>query len=175
MRALGYKTVDALVDWLNDPAAPPLPRAEMAARLAGSEPVAGSFDDALRVLFDDVLPFSSRAAHPRFFAYVPFAGTWPGALGDFIASACNVYAGSWQESAGPSQLELEILDWFKEWVSGSSASAAGTPTTSRPTASSQRSSGAASASSRRPACADAPRFGSASSTTRRRLGTSRAC
>ena len=119
MRALGYKTVDALVDWLNDPAALPLrraTRAEMVARLAGLEPVAGSFDDALRVLFDDVLPFSSRAAHPRFFAYVPFAGTWPGALGDFIASACNVYAGSWQESAGPSQLELEILDWFKEWV-----------------------------------------------------------
>jgi len=119
MRALGYKTVDALVDWLNDSAAPPLrraTRAEMVERLAGLEPVAGSFDDALRVLFDDVLPFSSRAAHPRFFAYVPFAGTWPGALGDFIASACNVYAGSWQESAGPSQLELEILDWFKEWV-----------------------------------------------------------
>ena len=62
---------------------------------------AGSFDAALQTLFDDVLPFTSRSAHPRFFAYVPFAGTWPGALGDFVASACNVYAGSWQESAGP--------------------------------------------------------------------------
>ena len=67
-------------------------------------------------LFRDVLPFTSRAAHPRFFAYVPFAGTWPGALGDFVASACNVYAGSWQEAAGPTQLELEVLGWFKEWV-----------------------------------------------------------
>ncbi len=47
---------------------------------------------------------------------MPFAGTWPGALGDFIASACNVYAGSWMESAGPSQLELEVLGWFKDWV-----------------------------------------------------------
>jgi aromatic-L-amino-acid/L-tryptophan decarboxylase len=119
MRVLGYRTVDALVDWLTDDGQPPLRSAtpaEMEARLGGLEPVAGPFDDALRILFEDVLPFSSRSGHPRFFAYVPFAGTWPGALGDFVASACNVYAGSWQESAGPTQLELRILDWFKEWV-----------------------------------------------------------
>jgi aromatic-L-amino-acid decarboxylase len=119
MRAIGYSTVDALVDWLSVEPGPPLRRAtreEAAHRLGDPAPTAGSFDDALRVLFDDVIPFTSRAAHPRFFAYVPFAGTWPGALGDFVASACNVYAGSWQESAGPSQLELEILGWFKEWV-----------------------------------------------------------
>jgi glutamate/tyrosine decarboxylase-like PLP-dependent enzyme len=117
MRALGHRTVDALVDWLSDDTQPPLRRAtpeEMAARLHGAE--AATFDDALGTLFRDVLPFTSRAAHPRFFAYVPFAGTWPGALGDFVASACNVYAGSWQESAGPTQLELELLDRFREWV-----------------------------------------------------------
>jgi aromatic-L-amino-acid decarboxylase len=117
MRELGYRTVDALVDWLSDESRPPLARAtpeELAARLRGVAPA--SFDDALRVLFEDVLPFTSRAAHPRFFAYIPFAGTWPGALGDFVASAANVYAGSWQEASGPTQLELELLGWFKEWV-----------------------------------------------------------
>jgi glutamate/tyrosine decarboxylase-like PLP-dependent enzyme len=117
MRALGYRTVDALVDWLNDDSAPPLRRGEreeLERRLASAEE--GSFDDALRVLFEDVLPFGSRSAHPRFFAYVPFAGTWPGALGDFVASAANVYAGSWQEGAGATQLELELLDRFKAWV-----------------------------------------------------------
>jgi aromatic-L-amino-acid decarboxylase len=128
MRALGYRTVDALVDWLSDDSLPPLRKAtpaEMAARLGGPPPAAGApFDDALDVLFRDVLPFTSRAAHPRFFAYVPFAGTWPGALGDFVASACNVFAGSWQEAAGPTQLELEIIGWFKEWV-GYPAGAAG--------------------------------------------------
>jgi len=119
MRLLGYRTVDALVEWLSDGGQPPLRTAtpgEMEERLGSLEPVAAPFDDALRTLFDDVLPFSSRSAHPRFFAYVPFAGTWPGALGDFVASACNVYAGSWQESAGPTQLELRILDWFKDWI-----------------------------------------------------------
>ena len=49
----------------------------------------------------------SRVGHPRFFGFVPSCGTWPGALGDLVASACNVYAGSWMESAGPSQVELE--------------------------------------------------------------------
>ncbi|HET7145593.1 MAG TPA: aminotransferase class I/II-fold pyridoxal phosphate-dependent enzyme [Gaiellaceae bacterium] len=119
MRALGYRTVDALVDWLCDASQPPLRRAEpdeMAQRLAGLDTAPAPFDDALKTLFDDVLPFTSRAAHPRFFAYVPFAGTWPAALGDFVASACNVYAGSWQEAAGPTQLELTLLDWFKDWV-----------------------------------------------------------
>jgi glutamate/tyrosine decarboxylase-like PLP-dependent enzyme len=125
MRAFGYRTVDALVDWLTDDTQPPIRRAtpdEMARRLCA--PKGESFDDALATLFDDVIPFTSRSAHPRFFAYVPFAGTWPGALGDFVASACNVYAGSWQEGAGPTQLELEVLDWFKEWV-GYPASAGG--------------------------------------------------
>jgi aromatic-L-amino-acid/L-tryptophan decarboxylase len=125
MRAFGYRTVDALVDWLTDTGQPPIRRAtpeEMAKRLGAAR--GDSFDEALATLFDDVIPFTSRSAHPRFFAFVPFAGTWPGALGDFVASACNVYAGSWQEGAGPTQLELEILDWFKDWV-GYPAAAAG--------------------------------------------------
>ena len=58
----------------------------------------------------------SRGDHPGFFAFIPFSGTWPGALGDLVASASNVYAGSWMESAGPSQVELEVLGWFKDWV-----------------------------------------------------------
>jgi aromatic-L-amino-acid decarboxylase len=117
MRALGHRTVDALVDWLADDAHPPIRRAtpeEMTRRFRAAK--GESFEEALATLFEDVIPFTSRSGHPRFFAYVPFAGTWPGALGDFVASACNVYAGSWQEGAGPTQLELEILDWFKEWV-----------------------------------------------------------
>ena len=129
MRALGYRTVDALVDWLTDDALPPLRCAtpeEMQARLSGPAPAEGEpFEQVLDGLFRDVLPYTSRGAHPGFFAYVPFSGTWPGALGDFVASAANVYAGSWQEAAGPTQLELEVLGWFKEWV-GYPADAGGT-------------------------------------------------
>ena len=91
-----------------------------AARDAGRDaraPVAGrrrqdgqDFEAILERLERDVLPFMSRGDHPGFFAFIPFCGTWPGALGDFVASACNVYAGSWMESAGPTQLELEVLE-----------------------------------------------------------------
>ena len=67
MRALGYRTVDALVDWLSDDSRPPLRRAtpaEMAERLGVPVPTAGApFDEALAVLFDDVLPFTSRSSH----------------------------------------------------------------------------------------------------------------
>jgi glutamate/tyrosine decarboxylase-like PLP-dependent enzyme len=120
MRRLGYRAVDMLVDRMTDPTIPPLRRAtpdEMAARVSGPPPnEPQEFDEILRCLNEDVLPFMSKGDHPGFFAYVPFAGTWPGALGDLIASATNVYAGSWMEAAGPSHLELEVVGWFKDWV-----------------------------------------------------------
>ncbi len=120
MRAYGYRTVDMLVQRLCDRSIPPLRRAspqEMRDRLSGPPPAAGQDFDAILARLDrDVLPFMSRGDHPGFFAFIPFCGTWPGALGDFIASACNIYAGSWMESAGPTQLELEVLAWFKQWI-----------------------------------------------------------
>jgi glutamate/tyrosine decarboxylase-like PLP-dependent enzyme len=120
MRALGHRTVDMLVGRLTAAPGAPLRRAspeEMRRRLSERPPEGpGSFDTLLERLERDVLPFTSRGDHPGFLAFVPFCGTWPGALGDFIASACNIYAGSWMESAGPTQLELEVLGWFKDWI-----------------------------------------------------------
>jgi glutamate/tyrosine decarboxylase-like PLP-dependent enzyme len=128
MRQLGYRTVDALVAHVADAGAPPLRRgapAEMQARLGGPPPeLPEPLEQILEQLETDVLPFRSRVDHPRFFAFVPSSGTWPGALGDFIASACNIYAGSWMESAGPSQVEREVVGWFKQWI-GYPDSAAG--------------------------------------------------
>jgi len=119
MRELGYRTIDFLVERLQREE-PPIRRAspaEMRERLHGVPPDQPQpFDEILVGLDRDVLPFASRDGHPRFFGFVPFAGTWPGALGDLIASACNLYAGSWMESAGASQVELEVLSWFKEWI-----------------------------------------------------------
>ncbi len=128
MKKLGYRAVDMLVDRLADDSIPPLRRAsadEMEQRLHGPAPdEPQDFDEILRRLEEDVLPFASRGDHPGFFAFIPFSGTWPGALGDFIASATNVFAGSWMESAGPSRLELQVIDWFKDWI-GYPAEAAG--------------------------------------------------
>ncbi|MDX6474931.1 MAG: aromatic-L-amino-acid/L-tryptophan decarboxylase, partial [Gaiellaceae bacterium] len=120
MRRLGYRTVDALVAALTEMDAPPLRRgttAELAAIVGGPAPELGEpYEDALARLQRDVLPFGSRGDHPGFFAFIPFAGTWPGALGDFVASAYNVFTGSWMESAGASALELQVVSWFAEWM-----------------------------------------------------------
>jgi aromatic-L-amino-acid/L-tryptophan decarboxylase len=79
MRELGYRTVDMLVDWMLDERAPPLRRAtpeEMRARLHGPPPEeAEAFEDVLAQLQRDVPPFTSRVAHPGFFAFIPFATT----------------------------------------------------------------------------------------------------
>jgi glutamate/tyrosine decarboxylase-like PLP-dependent enzyme len=120
MRALGHRTVDALVDMLSDPATPVLRRAtpeEMARRVSSEAPSGPrDFDALLGELREQVFPYMSRLDHPGYFAFIPACGTWPGALGDLLASALNIYAGSWMEAAGPSQLELIVLDWFRDWV-----------------------------------------------------------
>jgi aromatic-L-amino-acid/L-tryptophan decarboxylase len=120
MRRLGHQTVDVLVDMLQDPATPALRRAtpaEMAERIPPHPSDAPQhFDALLTQLRDDVFAHMSRLDHPRYFAFIPACGTWPAALGDFLASAMNVYAGTWMEAAGPSRLELVVLDWFKQWI-----------------------------------------------------------
>jgi glutamate/tyrosine decarboxylase-like PLP-dependent enzyme len=120
MRALGHRTVDVLVDLLTDPATPCLRRAtpdEMAERLPFGVPEQPrDYGELLGQLSADVIPFMSRLDHPGYFAFIPACGTFPGALGDFIDAVLNPYVGTWMEGAGPSRLELVVLDWFKSWI-----------------------------------------------------------
>jgi aromatic-L-amino-acid/L-tryptophan decarboxylase len=121
MRRLGYRTVDLLIDGLvrlgeRDILMTASPE-EMQKRVHAPPPEQPEgFEDLLGRLTNDVLTFSVRWDHPRMFGYVPGSGTWPGALADLIVSAWNVDASSWRESAGPNQLELTVLDWFRSWV-----------------------------------------------------------
>jgi aromatic-L-amino-acid/L-tryptophan decarboxylase len=129
MRRAGYHAVDLLVGLLSDLGERPVltraSPAQMQAQLGGPPPAGPSpIEAVLDRLAHDVLPFASRPDHPRYFAFVPTSGTWPGALGDLIASALNIYAGAWMESAGPSQVELEVVRWFADWI-GYPAGAAG--------------------------------------------------
>jgi aromatic-L-amino-acid/L-tryptophan decarboxylase len=129
MREMGYAVVDMLVARIEALRDGPVLRTDtrdaMRDRLAApASEAAGDFDDLLRRLDEDVLPYVGHFDHPRFFGYIPGAGTWPAALGDLIAAATNVDAGSWRESVGPSALELVVIDWFREWI-GYPGSAAG--------------------------------------------------
>ena len=120
MRAMGHRVVELLVESLSDTDRPALRRAsaaEMAARLPfGAPESATDFDELLARLQRDVVPYTGRSDHPGYMAFIPTCGTFASALGDFIASALNVYAGSWMEGAGASRVELVVLDWFKHWI-----------------------------------------------------------
>jgi aromatic-L-amino-acid decarboxylase len=121
MRRMGYEVVDLLVERIAALSAGPVlstaTRNEMAARIDEPPPGEGRpFEALLERLDRDVLPYVGHFDHPRFFGYIPGAGTWPAALGDLIAAATNIDSGAWRESAGPSQLELTVLDWFRTWL-----------------------------------------------------------
>jgi aromatic-L-amino-acid decarboxylase len=129
MRRLGYRTVDLLVDRLAGLGDLPVLRhatpAELAERLDGPPPEGPEpFEALLAQLAAEVLPHLSVTDHPRYFAYVPGSGTWPGVMGDLIASACNIEPSYWAQAPGPNQVELTVLGWFKRWI-GYPAEAAG--------------------------------------------------
>lgn len=120
MRELGYRTIDLLVGRLTDPAMAAMTRgsaAKLGDRIGRSLPGSGrAWAEVLDELDEGVITFMSRLAHPGYFAFIPASSTFPGALGDLIASALDIDAGSWSSASGPSHLELVVLDWFKRWI-----------------------------------------------------------
>ncbi len=119
MRRIGYATVDALVELATG--TPPVLRtatpAQMRARIGGPPPERGRpYDEVLATMLRDVLPFRSTLGHPGYFAYIPGSTTWPGVMGDLLTSATNLDVGNWMESAGPTQVELEVLAWMRDWI-----------------------------------------------------------
>jgi glutamate/tyrosine decarboxylase-like PLP-dependent enzyme len=122
MRALGRDAVDLVATRLTRPwdattVVTVLSPEDLAARLNEPAPEGPrAFSELLARLDRDVLPFMARNEHPGYLAYIPGSGTWPSALGDLIASGLNMDVGSWGLSAGLSQLEVVVLDWFKEWL-----------------------------------------------------------
>jgi len=92
MREMGYAVIDMLVARIEALRDGPVLRTDtrdaMRDRLAApASEAAGDFDDLLRRLDEDVLPYVGHFDHPRFFGYIPGAGTWPAALGDFLQQA----------------------------------------------------------------------------------------
>jgi glutamate/tyrosine decarboxylase-like PLP-dependent enzyme len=96
----------------------------MVRRLSSGAPAQGRrFEDILAELEEHVLPFVAHWGHPGCFAFIPGSSTFPGALGDFIASALNIDTGAWSWGSGPSHIELIVIDWFKQWIGYPSAAA----------------------------------------------------
>src|SRR5262249_28955725 len=92
-------------------------RAEMEALLREPAPETGrDFTQVLEEFQRKVVLNAFRVNHPRFFAFVPSAPTYLSVLGDMLCAGTNFFAGVWLEAAGPAQVEVVVLDWFKEFV-----------------------------------------------------------
>jgi glutamate/tyrosine decarboxylase-like PLP-dependent enzyme len=63
-----------------------------------------------------VTPHAFRTSHPRFLAFIPSAPTFLSVLGELLCAGTNFFAGVWLEASGPTEVELIVLDWFKEFV-----------------------------------------------------------
>jgi glutamate/tyrosine decarboxylase-like PLP-dependent enzyme len=129
MRELGYRVVDLVVDHVarlaDEPAARRGSRADLEAAL--SEPIPERGTDPHLVLdrvIRDVLPWTARVDHPRFFAFVPSPSNYVGFLADALASGFNVFAGTWLGASGPAMVELVTVGWLRE-LCGFPASAGG--------------------------------------------------
>ena len=119
MRELGHRVVDLVVDHLvrirEEPAARRGRRADLEAALR--EPIPESGSDP-RLVLDrvtrDILPWTARVDHPRFFAFVPGPGNYVGFLADALASGFNVFAGTWLGASGPAMVEIVTVDWLRK-------------------------------------------------------------
>ena len=121
MRALGYAVVDAVVDrhqglpeerpWRGGS------RRELEALFRESCPEEGrDIGEVLARATGEILPRAGRIDHPRFMAFVPSSPVWPAILADWLATGFNIFQGTWLGGGGPSQIELVVLEWFREWL-----------------------------------------------------------
>ncbi|MEJ2538602.1 MAG: aminotransferase class I/II-fold pyridoxal phosphate-dependent enzyme [Gemmatimonadota bacterium] len=121
MRALGYAMVDAVVArhaGLRD-AAPWRggDREELEALFREPCPETGRDPHAvLARAVEEILPRAGRIDHPRFMAFVPASPVWPAVVADWLATGFNIFQGTWLGGAGPSQIELVVLEWFRVWL-----------------------------------------------------------
>ncbi len=121
MRRLGHRVADIVAEHLatirDEPVIASVPRHELGHALARPAPRAGvDFEQLVSTLQQSVFPFHAREPHPGFLAYVPSCPTFPAVLGDWIAAGYNFFAGVWPVAAGPNELEVVVLEWFREWM-----------------------------------------------------------
>lgn len=92
-------------------------RPQMQALLGEAPPEHGTdFARVLAEFGDKVAPYAFRVNHPRFLAFIPSAPTFISVLGDLLGAGTNFFCGVWLEAAGPAEVELVVLDWFREFL-----------------------------------------------------------
>ncbi len=121
MQRLGYRVTDLISKHLanirDEPVIAAVPRSQLTAALSIPAPATGSdFERIIETLESSVFPYHAREPHPGFLAYVPSCPTFPALLGDWIATGYNFFAGVWPVAVGPNQIEMVVLEWFRQWM-----------------------------------------------------------
>ena len=92
-------------------------RQELDDRLMAPPPEAGRpAEEVMEQAAKEILPVATRLDHPRCFGFIPSSPTWPGVLADFLAAGFNNNVCTWLVASGPSQLELVVIDWLRNWI-----------------------------------------------------------
>lgn len=121
MLRMGRQVCDSVVEHLTSireqPAQHSLTRADAQKLIAGPPPEHGTeFASLLGFLHEKVFPYHAREPHPHFMGYIPSSPTFPAVLGDWLATGYNFFAGVWSVASGPNEIELVVLDWFRQWL-----------------------------------------------------------
>jgi glutamate/tyrosine decarboxylase-like PLP-dependent enzyme len=74
------------------------------------------FTQVLHEIHANVIPYALRPSHPRFLAFIPGAPSFVSILGDWLCAGLNIFAGVWKEAAAATEVEILVLDWFKEFL-----------------------------------------------------------
>lgn len=121
MLHFAHEVCDAVVEHLStlrlQPAQRSLGRPEAQTIIDASLSEEGeNFEALLAFLRDRVFAYHAREPHPHFMGYIPSSPTFPAILGDWLATGYNFFAGVWSVASGPNEIELVVLDWFRQWV-----------------------------------------------------------
>ncbi|WP_439107138.1 pyridoxal phosphate-dependent decarboxylase family protein [Congregibacter sp.] len=119
MRRLGYAAVDAVIEHLENKHSEAAIACEdpesLLAALGGAlpenpQPSEASFD----LLMHSALRNQQHGDHPRYFARVPGPSSFAAIIGEWLGVGFNTIAASWPGGAGPSAVELVVIDWLRQ-------------------------------------------------------------
>lgn len=101
-----------LAELPDSPTSPQLTTAGVRAAVALDVPEEPLGEDALIEHLQSILDNSVRPGSGGFLAYISGGGTVPGAIADLLASGLNANSGGWVLSAGPSEIEAQLIGWL---------------------------------------------------------------
>lgn len=118
MRRLGHRVVDLVIDRLerknDEPAILAASPHDLIAALGEAVPEEpGNPDAAIELLASVALAHQQHADHPRYFARVPGPCSFAAILGEWLATGYNTTAAAWLSAAGPSAVELIVIEWLR--------------------------------------------------------------